>query len=307
MARAYAGTVMLEGATLSEGGAPPARSSCSARPTSTPRGDRRDAPLAPQWLEGCALREMLVRADLPQACRQALQRRPHPRRRPFYDHQAFKPWRLQALAFKAIRRLYPDYPLWRDFPYEYEFGKLAIDVINGGPAAARVGRRSGREPGDLDALTVPDEQAWHPGGIATGVQASERQSISSAWPALPRAEISWSMIPQAAADERRSRPVGPALANSCGAIARPDRSSRAAPSRPRSRARPTRTGPEPGRNVAGHRQVAALQRPVLPEHHGHAANIVAPLADPGNRLVDAEAIGRSGEVGGDHRDVRAPR
>ena len=52
---------------------------------------------------------------------------------PFYDHQAFRPWRLQALAFKAIRRLYPDYDLWRDFPYEYEFDKLAIDVINGSP------------------------------------------------------------------------------------------------------------------------------------------------------------------------------
>ena len=41
---------------------------------------------------------------------------------PFYEHAAFRPWRLQALAFKAIRRLYPDYDLWRDFPYEYEFG-----------------------------------------------------------------------------------------------------------------------------------------------------------------------------------------
>ena len=52
---------------------------------------------------------------------------------PAYDHAAFRPWRVQALAFKAIRRLYPDYDLWRDFPYEYEHGKLAIDVINGGP------------------------------------------------------------------------------------------------------------------------------------------------------------------------------
>ena len=70
--------------------------------------------------------------------------------------QAFKPWRLQALAFKAIRRLHPDYDLWRDFPYEYEFDKLAIDVINGSPllrewvddanAAARRPRRA-RRPG----------------------------------------------------------------------------------------------------------------------------------------------------------------
>src|SRR5260370_34098867 len=55
---------------------------------------------------------------------------------PAYDHEAFKPWRIQALAFKAIRRLYPDYPLWRDFAYEYAHSKLAIAVINGGPVVA---------------------------------------------------------------------------------------------------------------------------------------------------------------------------
>src|SRR5262249_56140905 len=52
---------------------------------------------------------------------------------PAYNHHAFKPWRLQALAFKAIWRLYPDYPLWRDFAYEYERDRLPIDVINGRP------------------------------------------------------------------------------------------------------------------------------------------------------------------------------
>ena len=40
-----------------------------------------------------------------------------------------------ALAFKALRALRPDYPLWRDFPYEYET-RLAIDVINGGSCCA---------------------------------------------------------------------------------------------------------------------------------------------------------------------------
>jgi hypothetical protein len=97
-------------------------------------------------------------ADLPQACRRDVPRRLHPRRGPFYDHQAFKPWRLQALAFKAIRRLYPDYPLWRDFPYEYEFGKLAIDVINGSPLLREWVDDAGAAPGDLDALTIPDER-----------------------------------------------------------------------------------------------------------------------------------------------------
>jgi hypothetical protein len=78
----------------------------------------------------------------------------------FYDHEAFKPWRLQSLAFKAIRRLQPDYPLWRDFPYEYEFGKLAIDVINGGPALREWVDDPAATPEDLDRITVPDEQAW---------------------------------------------------------------------------------------------------------------------------------------------------
>ena len=70
------------------------------------------------------------------------------------------PWRLQALAFKAIRRLYPDYPLWRDFAYEYEHGKLAIDVINGGPLLREWVDDAQATPQDLDALAVADERAW---------------------------------------------------------------------------------------------------------------------------------------------------
>ena len=56
--------------------------------------------------------------------------------------------------------LRPDYPLWRDFPYEYEFDKLAIDVINGGPALREWVDDAGATPGDLDAMTLADERAW---------------------------------------------------------------------------------------------------------------------------------------------------
>ena len=79
---------------------------------------------------------------------------------PSYDHAAFQPWRIQALAFKAIRRLYPEYDLWRDFPYEYEFGKLAIDVINGGPALREWVGAPDSTPEQLDAMTSADEQDW---------------------------------------------------------------------------------------------------------------------------------------------------
>ena len=78
----------------------------------------------------------------------------------WYDHQAFRPWRLQALGFKAIRRLYSDYDLWRDFPYEYEFDKLAIDVINGSPLLREWVDDPNSDAADLDALTAPDETKW---------------------------------------------------------------------------------------------------------------------------------------------------
>ncbi len=77
-----------------------------------------------------------------------------------YDHEAFRPWRLFALAFKALRRLRPDYPLWRDFPYEYEDERLAIDVINGSELLRRWVDDPAATPADLDALTGPDESAW---------------------------------------------------------------------------------------------------------------------------------------------------
>jgi hypothetical protein len=77
-----------------------------------------------------------------------------------YDHQAFRPWRLQALAFKALRRLQPDYPLWRDFPYEYEHDRLAIDLINGSDLLRRWVDEPDAIPADLQALTAPDELSW---------------------------------------------------------------------------------------------------------------------------------------------------
>ena len=78
----------------------------------------------------------------------------------FYDHHEFRPWRLQALAFKAIRALYPDYEIWRDFPYEYELERLAIDVINGGPFLREWVDDPAAGPEDLDARASADEAKW---------------------------------------------------------------------------------------------------------------------------------------------------
>jgi uncharacterized protein YbbC (DUF1343 family) len=161
MARAYAGTVMLEGATLSEGRG-------TTRPLELFGAPDIDAKrvlaemrrFAPEWLAGCVLRDCWFEPTFHKHVHQLCAGIHIHAEGPAYDHQAFQPWRLQTLAFKAIRRLYPDYNLWRDFPYEYEFGKLAIDVINGGPALREWVDDPASEPGDLDALTRPDEQAW---------------------------------------------------------------------------------------------------------------------------------------------------
>ena len=161
MARAYAGTVMLEGTTLSEGRGTTRPLELFGAPDIDARAviaemDR----LAPEWLAGCKLREISFEPTFHKHVGKLCHGVHIHAEGPFYDHAAFKPWRLQALAFKTIRRLYPSYDLWRDFPYEYELGKLAIDVINGSPLLRLWVDDPEASPGDLDALASLDEQAW---------------------------------------------------------------------------------------------------------------------------------------------------
>lgn len=162
MARAYAGTVMLEGTTLSEGRGTtrPLEVLFGAPDVDALAVKAEMARLAPHWLAGTAIRECwfepTFHKHVGHLCHGLML---HPEG-PFYDHAAFRPWRLQALAFKAIRNLTPDYPLWRDFPYEYVLDKLAIDVINGGPALRAWVDDRAAQAGDLDAVANPDEASW---------------------------------------------------------------------------------------------------------------------------------------------------
>ena len=161
MARCYAGTVMLEGATLSEGRGTTRALELLGAPDLDPRSIAGEMErLAPDWLTGCKLRDIYFQPTFHKHSGELCRGLFIHAEGPFYDHAAFKPWRLQALAFKAIRRLQPDYELWRDFPYEYEFGKLAIDVINGSPLLREWVDDPAAEPGELDAITIPDENAW---------------------------------------------------------------------------------------------------------------------------------------------------
>jgi uncharacterized protein YbbC (DUF1343 family) len=161
MARCYPGTVMLEGTTLSEGRGTTRPLELFGAPDLDPGALLHDMEaLAPQWLRGCRLRpcwfEPVFHKHAGCLCA-GIQIHVEDEA---YDHGAFRPWRLQALAFKALRRLEPGYGLWREFPYEYEHERLAIDLINGGTLLREWVDDACATPADLDRLAGEDERAW---------------------------------------------------------------------------------------------------------------------------------------------------
>jgi uncharacterized protein YbbC (DUF1343 family) len=161
MARCYAGTVLLEGTNLSEGRG-------TTRPLEMFGAPDIDAgvliktmyDLAPAWLTGCHLRECWFEPTFHKHAGQLCSGVQIHVENSAYQHHAFRPWRLQSLVFKVLRQQQPDYPLWRDFAYEYEHERLAIDVINGSTLLRDWVDDGNAHPGDLDALAEIDEQAW---------------------------------------------------------------------------------------------------------------------------------------------------
>jgi uncharacterized protein YbbC (DUF1343 family) len=160
-ARCFLGSVMVEGTTLSEGRG-------TTRPFELVGAPDIDAAaliarmheLEPKWLRGCALRacwfEPTFQKHVGSLCAGV---QIHVEEGD-YSHAAFRPWRLQALMFKALRALEPKYPLWRQFPYEYEQDRLAIDLLSGSDLLRRwVDDRRSR-PKDLDELARADEKSW---------------------------------------------------------------------------------------------------------------------------------------------------
>jgi hypothetical protein len=119
----------------------------------------RHARPGPDWLRGCRLRECWFEptfhkhAGSAPACRSTWKTR----RTTSTPPSALAPAGagLQGAAPPA-----PDYPLWRDFAYEYEHDRLAIDLINGSPLLREWVDDASAPPAALDALARADEQAW---------------------------------------------------------------------------------------------------------------------------------------------------
>src|SRR5262245_66590813 len=132
MARCYAGTVMLEGTTLSEGRGTTRPLELFGAPDLEPRSllatmER----LAPRWLHGCRLRACWFEPTFHKHAGKLCAGLQIHVADSAYDHQRFRPWRLIALALKALRMLSPGYDLWRNFVYVFERAHTAVSFYYG--------------------------------------------------------------------------------------------------------------------------------------------------------------------------------
>lgn len=161
MARAYSGTVLIEGTTLSEGrGTTRALEQMGASDINYSEVLKLMRKKAPQWMKGAIVRECYFEPTFHKHEKKLCHGFQIHTDIPDYKPEQFKPFRLVTLMLRCIRELYPDYPIYRDFAYEYTVGKLAFDVINGGPELREWIENPKAKPTDLEKALKIDEKAW---------------------------------------------------------------------------------------------------------------------------------------------------
>ena len=161
MVRCFPGTVMLEGTHLSEGRG-------TTKPLEmfgAPKLDMAEIlrvmkQLAPEWLQGCKLRTCHFEPTFHKHAHTMCSGLQIHADDETYRHDLFKPYRLIALWLKALRLLHPKYEIWRNFPYEYETERLAIDLINGGPGVRTWVDNSTATVEEFEKILKADESAW---------------------------------------------------------------------------------------------------------------------------------------------------
>lgn len=161
MARAYSGTVLIEGTTLSEArGTTRALEIIGASDIDFSEVLKRMKKKAPQWHRGVTLRECFFEPTFHKHVGKLCHGFQFHTDVVSYKHEQFKPFRLVALMLKVIREMHPKYPLYRDFAYEYVKDRLAFDVINGGPDLKNWIEDGKATPRDLDVALAKDEKSW---------------------------------------------------------------------------------------------------------------------------------------------------
>ncbi len=161
MARCFPGTVLLEGTTLSEGrGTTVALEILGAPDIDGRRLLSRMRDWRPDWLAGALLRPCHFEPTFHKHAGKLCSGIQIHTDLASYDHARFRPYRLVALFLKTLRREYPDYPLWRVFPYEYETERLAIDLLAGGTLLRDWVDDPQATPEDLETRLAADEAVW---------------------------------------------------------------------------------------------------------------------------------------------------
>ncbi|MCB0350305.1 MAG: DUF1343 domain-containing protein [Bdellovibrionales bacterium] len=160
-ARMYAGTVLIEGSKISEGRG-------TTRPLElfgAPGFDgekivRAMTKMIPQHLKNVGLRTCFFEPTFQKHTKKLCSGFQIHIDQKNYKHDSFKPYRIVASAFKAVRQLYPDYDMWLSPPYEYEKIKMPIDILSGSSFLREWVDDSSAKWGDLERHLVKDEKRW---------------------------------------------------------------------------------------------------------------------------------------------------
>ena len=160
-ARAYPGTVMLEGTTVSE-----ARG--TTRPLSMFGHPDLNWSAVHRWLaenepavfDGTGIRQVVFQPTFHKHAGLACTGYELVAEGRFYEPLRFRPYRLVAKVLKAIRSVHASFPLWTAPPYEYEYERLPIDVITGSDLLRRWVDDQPATGGDLEKVLAADEQSW---------------------------------------------------------------------------------------------------------------------------------------------------
>lgn len=160
-ARAYCGTVLIEGTNLSEGrGTTIPLEIFGAPGINIPRVLKEMSAMAPKWMEGCFLRPGFFEPTFHKFRGELVSALQVHSDTPDYNPAAFKPYRLITLFFKAIQRTHGDFQLWRNPPYEYETRLMPIDILSGHDKLRAWVANSAPACDEWHESLLHDETAW---------------------------------------------------------------------------------------------------------------------------------------------------
>ncbi|MBT4761007.1 MAG: DUF1343 domain-containing protein [Bdellovibrionaceae bacterium] len=157
----FSGTVLLEGTRISEGRGTTIPLQVFGAPELDAESIYREmVEIKEDWLKGCYLRTCFFEPTFNKHqgvnCSGIQIHLDHK----YLLHSEFRPYRLMAVYFRAIRNLYPSYEIWHSFHYEYEKEKMPIDMLTGSSFYREWVDNQDATFEELDTFLLSEEQLW---------------------------------------------------------------------------------------------------------------------------------------------------